>query len=431
MSSSLVRRLAAGAVVFAACALPALVAVAEAAVTAEDADVNQDGYVNVMDLSAVNRHGPRSDVNHDGVVDSADLRAVAQFFGATLLRDKFKQPFSSDSIWNMPIGSGARYAFANFGLSTSYAIVDEDIWVTTTAGDPRQEIIDDRNFWDGPRCSSTKASGVFTSVPASLVVPDVTVAHRPNRAGAILQPDGRTILHVNALARCEAGGPVFGIYHSTTDIYGQGIKGGAGGSGLSSIGGTIRKGELLPGGAIKHALKVNVTCAVYCSPAVGPGGGPGWRWPANTSDAWCGSYACGYGGAFPTIQMGSLLALPPSLTETSIKALGTTWPAGLETEVGKRLFHAFQDYGAYIADDAVWGGSAYAIHIERGVEAEVGDAYDISLDGALRSSSGASGAYWRDYHRIWTNLRVISNNTATTVGGGGTPRVPLAPPIGN
>jgi hypothetical protein len=431
MSSSLVRRLAAVAIAFAACALLALVPAAEAAVTAEDADVNQDGYVDVGDLSAVSRGGPRADVNHDGVVDAADRRAVAQFFGVTLLRDKFKQPFSSDSIWNMPIGSGAKYAFANFGISTSYAIVDEDIWVTTTAADPRREIIDDRDFWDGPRCSSVRKSGVFTSVPDALVVPDVTAAHRPNRAAAILQPDGRTIVQVNALARCDAGGPIFGIYHFTTDIYGQGIKGGAGGSGLSSIGGTIRKGELLPGGAIKHALKVNVTCAVYCSPAVGPGGGPGWRWPANTSDAACGTYACGYGGAFPTMQMGSLLALPPLLTETSIKASGAGWPPGLETEVGKRLFHAFQDYGAYIVDDAVWGGSAYAIHVERGVEDEVDAAYDISLDGALQNSSGPSGAYWRDYHRIWTNLRVISNNTATTVGGGGTPRVPLAAPIGN
>jgi hypothetical protein len=400
--------------------------------TAQDADVNQDNFVNVLDLVAISKNvSSRADVNRDGQVNSLDYQAVARFFGTSLLRDKYKQPFSSDSIWNMPIGSGAKYAYANFWLSTSYSIIDEDTWVTTTAADPVREIIDDRNFWDGPRCSSTDPSGVMTAFPDSLLVPDATPNYRPNRAAAILQPDGRTIVQVNALARCDVGGPVFGIYHYTVDIYGQGIKGGAGGSGLSSIGGTIRKGELLPGGAIKHVMKVNVTCAVYCSPAVGPGGGPGWRWPAITSDAHCGSYACGYGGAIPTIQMGSLVALPPLLTETSITAPGMTWPAGMETDVGKKLFHAFQDYGAYIVDDAVWGGTAYAIHVERGVEDEVSQQYGISMDGALQSYGGATGAYWRDYHRIWLNLRVINNNSATTTGGGGTPRVPLAPAIGN
>jgi hypothetical protein len=400
--------------------------------TAQDADVNQDGYVNSYDIMAVSlRQSPRADVNRDGIVDILDFKAVAQFFGVSLLRDKFLQPFSSDSIWNMPIGSGAKYAYTGFGLSTSYAIIDEDSWVTTSANDPVREITDDRDFWDGPRCASTRPSGIMTAFPDSVLVPDATANYRPNRAAAILQPDGRTIVQVNALARCTAGGPVFGIYHYTVDIYGQGIKGGAGGSGLSSIGGTIRQGELLPGGSIKHALKLNVTCAVYCSPAVGPGGGPGWRWPAVTSDAHCGSYACGYGGKFPTVQMGSLVALPPLITESNITALGTNWAPGMETEVGKKLFHAFQDYGAYIVDDAVWGGSAYAIHVESGVEHEVSQRYDISLDGALQSSGGASGAYWRDYHRILVNLRVINNNSPTTVGGGGTPRVPLAAPIGN
>ena len=105
-------------------------------------------------------------------------------------------------------------------------------------------------------------------------------------------------------------------------------------------------------------------------------------------------------GDDPDDPNGIVVALPPSLTESSIKAVGTTWSAGLETEVGKRLFHAFQDYGAYVVDDAVWGGSAYAIHVERGVETEVDQQYNISLDGALQSSGGPSGAYWRDLHRI-------------------------------
>ena len=30
-----------------------------------------------------------------------------------------------------------------------------------------------------------------------------------------------------------------------------------------------------------------------------------------------------------------------------------------------------------------------------------------------------------------TSLKVIANNASNNIGGGGTPRVPLAPPIGN
>ena len=431
MSRTSAQRVAAIALV-----LLALVAIAPsratAAVTPQDADVNQDNIINVLDLVAVaKRLTPRADVNRDGAINSLDLQAVAQRFGFLLARDKYKQPFSSDSIWNMPIGSAAKYAYSGFTLSTSYAIIDEDWWLTTTASDPNKEILNDQGVWSGPRCSATSASGRFTRFPDALIVPDVGGGSLPNRSAAILQPDGRTIIQVNALARCLAGGSVYGVPHATVDIYGQGIAGGHGGSGLSSIGGTIRRGELVTGGSIKHALKVNVTCAVYCSPATGPGGGPGWRWPATTSDNHCGTYACGYGATIPTVQMGALLALPPALTETTIDAAGTSWAPGLETEVGKRLFHAFQDYGAYVVDDAVWGGTAYAIHVERGVEDEVGATFGISIDGALQSSGGASGAYWRDYHRIWTNLKVVSNNSSTTVGGGGVPRVPPAPPISN
>ena len=256
-------RLAALTLTLFACALTSSAPAALAAFTAQDADVNQDNYVNVLDLVAVSRRDtPRADVNHDGVVNSLDFQAVAQFFGTSLLRDKFKQPFSSDSIWNMPIGSGAEVRIRELRPLDELRHHRRGHMGDDNASDPVKEITDDRAFWDGPRCSSTRSSGVFTSVPDSLVVPDVTPNYRPNRAAAILQPDGRTIIQVNALARCVAGGPIFGIYHYTTDIYGQGIKGGAGGSGLSSIGGTIRKGELLPGGAIKHALKINVTCAV-------------------------------------------------------------------------------------------------------------------------------------------------------------------------
>jgi hypothetical protein len=393
--------------------------------------VDQSGHVNSGDLGlvALGTH-PRSDVNRDGKVNSGDMGFVASSFGP-LLRDKRKQPFDSNSIWNMPIGSGATYGDIGFPVSRDYTVVDTDHWIVASSTDPNVEIIDDHDFWSGPRCSATEASGVFTRFPFPLTVPDIGGGYKPNNAAAILQPDGRTIIQVNALARCVAGGPVYGVPVGNSDIYGLGMSGGHGGSGMSSIGGTIRAGELLSSKPIRHALKVNIPCALYCSPLAGPGGGPGWRWPANTSDRFCGGVACGYGGTIPGLHMGSLLALPPTASKTTITAPGQNWAPGLETEVGRKLFDAFQNYGAYVVDDLVWNGTAYAIHVERGVVADVYASTGIDIDHSTSYCSGVCGAYWRDWHRIWMNLKVVTNNNVSSIGGGGTPRQPLLPAIGN
>ena len=403
---------------------------ATAPIPRENADVDQNGVVNSAALlHVVRKSHPRADVTRDGKVNSGDALFVLQNYGP-LPRDKYKQPFATDSPWNLPIGSGATYTDAAFTISRDYTVIDVDHWIVTKPSDPLWEIISDQDTWLGPRCAATAASGRMARFPDDVVVADVSGGHVPNNAAAILQPDGRTIVQVNALARCAAAGPVYGVPVETVDIYGQGIPGGHGGSGLSSIGGTVRKGELLSG-SIKHALKVNIPCALYCSPASGPGGGPGWRGPATTSDRHCGGYACGYGGTVEGLQMGSLLALPPGLTIGNIIAPGKDWPAGMETEVGRRLFYAFQNYGAYVVDDLVWNGTAYALHVERGVRQEVVDTYGIDIDDATASCGGACGAYWRDWHRIWLNLKVVANNGPASVGGGGIPRVSLAPPIGN
>ena len=53
---------------------------------------------------------------------------------------------------------------------------------------------------------------------------------------------------------CTAAG-----FDNRTSIFGDGIGGAHGGSGLSSIGGSIRLGELLPGAPpIPHALKIEL-----------------------------------------------------------------------------------------------------------------------------------------------------------------------------
>jgi hypothetical protein len=319
-------------------------------------------------------------------------------------RDPRMWPFARESIWNMPIGSAAVYVPADFGPA-KYTLGDPDWFIVTRASDPWRPLFVP-GAWGPGRCTGQLQLGEIP-FPDDLIAPDATTNSTPNNATAILLPDGRTLMQLEPLARCEVGGRVYGYRATEVDLYGPGIYGGHFGSGLSSIGGTLRKGELLPeSGPIRHALKINVWAAkyVYYADAV-----PGYRWPAITSDTGANDPTSmnRYGGSNPRVLMGSLLAIPPGVTETQL---------GLKTEVGRKLFHALQDYGAYIADNAGW--DAHYFTIETGVDEECLRAYGVFFgDGAMRA----------DINQLFQALHIVDNNGPESIGGGGEPRVPLAP----
>src|SRR2546425_4506153 len=205
------------------------------------------------------------------------------------------------------------------------------------------------------------------------------------------------------------------------DLLKTGNSGAHGGSMLSSLGGVIRLGELVPGGTIRHALKVNL----FGRDNYYTGSGS-FRWPATTADG-CAP-GC-YGGSVPALRMGSLLALPPSFDVNAM---------GLETEPAKILAHAFQDYGAYTVDDAAW--SVYAVATEYSPSGKVDDASG-SAWGFPISPASRDVPWARDMDRIFGALAVVDNwdsstcQTASasngTLGAGlGAPRVAWAPDIG-
>lgn len=97
-----------------------------------------------------------------------------------------------------------------------------------------------------------------------------------NNAMALLLPDNETLVQMQPVYRCGVypspllarwgndtdGGPQ--NFPNTTSILGDGILGAHGGSGLSSIGGSIRLRELLPSSPpIGHALKIEL--ANFCT----------------------------------------------------------------------------------------------------------------------------------------------------------------------
>src|SRR5881296_2484797 len=336
-------------------------------------------------------------------------------------------PFSRDSIWNLPIGADAVYVPGNIKKPTAYGMTtDVDVLILTPTA-PLTSVWENNDAWGGgSRCSAEGGVLFDAPIPADFVVPGAGSGNpdgtTPNYATAILAADGHTLIQGQPMARCTAGGTATMMWsQQNEDLYETGNSGAHGGSMLSSLGGVIRLGELVPGGTIRHTLKVNL----FGRDNYYTGSGS-YRWPATTADG-CAP-GC-YGGSVPALRMGSLLALHPSVDVNAM---------GLETEPAKILAHAFQDYGAYTVDDAAW--SVYAVATEYSpsgkVDDEFGAAWNFTISPASRDVPWA-----RDMDRIFGALAVVDNwdsskwqvvsaSNGTQGAGLGAPRVAWAPDFG-
>ncbi len=323
-------------------------------------------------------------------------------------RDKRLWPFAIDSIWNMPIGSNAVYVPAGIGEASSLSI-DEEYLVFPAPSDPLRPFFTN-GVWGEGRCTTTTYR-YDIRLPDTFEVGDATERITPNAVAAILSADGRTLKQMNPISRCVEGGPLTaGWMAPDADIYGAGVLGGHGGSGMSSIGGSIRKGELTGADPIRHVLKVNLWGRRWLSQA-----GGGYRWPAVTADSFFDDpdNPGAYDGPLPQLRMGALLAIPGDI---DISALG------LQTPAGQKLAWTMQNYGAYVVDDTAW--NSHALDVEDGVAGEFRDAFGYRIE-------ATAGPWYDDMMRVFGLLAVVDNNGPASVGGGGSPRQPLAPPIGN
>ncbi len=333
--------------------------------------------------------------------------------GAPVGRDPLLWPFASDSIWNMPVGANAKYVDASIG-SRGFG-TDTDWFITTKASDPLVPTYAPPTFGAG-RCAGTAPqqqaqwhleAAQPLHVPSNLIIADAINANgiysTPNNSSAFLEPDGKTLVSFNVTTRCKAGDPLYGNWFGQSNLYGDGISGGHGGSALSSIGGSIRVGELLNDQPIRHALKIDIWGNWMHYDAVNGGH----RWPAPLAD---GGAPNQYKGNNPALVMGSLLTLPTNATPESL---------GLTSPIGKKVFQALQNYGAYVVDDT--GGDYNALCVEQQAQVE----YKNTTGHAIEQDQPLI----TDFNKMIANVKVIDNNSPTSIGGGGTPRVSLAPPF--
>lgn len=338
-------------------------------------------------------------------------------------------PFAWDSIWNMPIGAGARYVPARIQPGDYGLYAEEDILILSP-GAPLVNIIAHDADWDPARkrCDSvvTPITLVFSGVPiptAFSTEPDYAGSgETPNHSAAILMPDGLTIRQTQPFHRCGAGGPAVSQYDYPDDNIktGDGIPGAHGGSALSSMGGVIRLGELQPNSTIRHALKIVLDSRQYVYYDANDET-PGYRWPAQWAD---NGAAAAYGGQEPAFEMGALLALKPDFAVEKLR----TAPAQI-------IAHALRDYGGYVVDSAGW--NAYYLAVEWGPAGRVLEEFEATWHFPFISSQPASCpnaedavCRWsKDMADIFTNLHVVANNGPQNIGGPGVRRQPCAPPF--
>jgi len=280
----------------------------------------------------------------------------AQFtpVAAPTWRNPYQWPFASWSIWNLPIGKGAVYVPATLEAPNQYIYeADPDVLILKPLA-PNTTFYYNSAGWSGQNRCLAEGQALF----AAPFPPDFIVhSDGNNYSGAFLMPNNHTIRQGQPVAHCSGkyielflparsflilfsvdGNVTLLVKAPTVDLYTDGILGAHGGSGLSSIGGTLRLGELLPGGYVaRHALKTNLFARLnyYRN---GTDKTSCYRWPAVTCDGYFDdlSQPLYYNGNNTAVRQGSLLALNATVDINKL---------GLTSEAGLNLAWTFQNYG--------------------------------------------------------------------------------------
>ena len=173
-------------------------------------------------------------------------------------------------------------------------------------------------------------------------------------------------------------------------------------------------GELVPNNTdgIQHALKWEGWAKMYYYHPNDGNHSECFRWPAMTCD---GCWTDCYGGVVSETRMGSLLAIPPNISQYLLDN------DMIKTEPAKMMLKTLTNYGAYIVDDSAWDQQQYC------AEYGVGDEFEKVWGYPFLTGS----PFADDMVLISKYFHVVNNNGPESIGGGGALRANIAPPIGN
>jgi hypothetical protein len=308
-------------------------------------------------------------------------------WNAAMGRDPWLQPFTPTSIFNMPIGSGAQYSLptdsTTMDLRSGVAALNSGMWseaaYLAAPGDPVVTVTTQEGLQGNPnegpwQIHATKSMQPDPSTDAHLAIVDPYRRYSTELYGATVNADGS----------------ISAVRGYQVDLYGDGAK--LYGTSavhdlmLLGLGGLVRVSDL------QHLRIPHATTLVLSQSRLKHGP----VWPAVADDYCAYQTPSCYTGHVP---IGSLVVIEPTIDLTT---LGLT-PAGLA------FARCLQDYGAYVNDS---GGSDLAFLAEDAA-AGMPEVTDIR----------------NDLNKLVPYLAVVTNNAAQSIGGGGTPRQPLAPQL--
>lgn len=294
-------------------------------------------------------------------------------------------PFSSTSVFNLPIGSGAQWA-ANDQLSSASG------WINLASGG-----------WNQPIYQASAADPVYTIQGATdgrgNTLPDFQL-HIPAGAQAATQTDG----HLNVLD----GNQLYSFYQfkytgentATASFAEQDNALGDGLAGTNSdydyAVGTITSYDLNQG-SIDHMLRVSIPTTMALSVGSSPDELAPYAWPQTKEDYYGPQMYTG------TVPYGATIGIPN----------GTPEPASVAANPGAHmLWKALSYHGAMIRDT---GGS--------------GNNVIFYADQTVADSNPLVQQMNEAMAQIIPYTRILTNQGPNSINGGGTPLIPLDPEI--
>jgi hypothetical protein len=320
-------------------------------------------------------------------------------------RDPFLQPFSSQSIWNTPVGDQIAFVAESDpmtlllrnqnagGPGGSFAWIGRDAMSVVL-----QSETDPLATWQYKGRSATSPwsyGGPIANGSFQIKTPRNLQFYGNDRYGIIVTSNKHQAVETWSSSYVPATNSYQATYVVQTDLYGTGIASrpntseGIRAFGGSLLGGLIRCSEL-DAASIPHAI------AVVISPNQAKAGTRSEDqrvWPASVTDN--GSTET-YKGLIP---MGAMIAIPQSIDLTTL---------GLSAE-GLALARAYQNFGGYVVDTAT------------------NTLILASLDAGCNATKAQNLA--NDKTKILSKLRIVSNQDESHVGGPGNRVVPPPPPL--
>lgn len=356
--------------------LPLLIATPHALVTVVGTEFDLNVATNQTDLEVTRGLVKMTGSGETNTVSvAAGEFAVAASRAATrfgrLARNPYLWPFSSASVWNRPLGSGAKFSPVP-GKSF-------------LAADPLTDALRPRRPFLGSATDPLRRIRVNGEVRADIRLPDLNLPRAGMRDSIVLlQHARRYALELHDVS-VRADGDLDAADIERIPLNGSGTTANlipAIPFGLSQLGGLLRAGELETG--IRHALSARVGRDRL---AGGEFSRPLTIWPAAGNPA--------SGADAEKLCVGTLLAIPP---DVDIRVhVGDSGPA-------YELARAMQDYGLYVTGP---GGAPFV----------------LLADSARLPEADA----WLT--KLVPLLQVVTNNSPTTPAGGGSARRESAPAL--